>query len=116
MLNRYKPELWYCKRLVDGDEGYENDGIERFSEPVKRKLNYRFMSSETILAAGGEFQSGVIIARQLRGHPDKYYEGDRVYIGIEPENFDPVSPDANFKISSVTPMHNVVEILMEKMV
>lgn len=116
MLNRFKPELWYSKRLVPGDNGFIEDGIERFAKPVKRNLNYRYISSETVLVSGGELESGVIVARQMRGHPEKYFEGDRVFINNDPEMFDEVETNADFKISSVTPMHKVVEILMEKVV
>ena len=115
MLNRFKPIVWYCKRLTEGDEGYENDGVDRFSAPIQRFLNYRYLSSELALASGGEINSGILTARQLRGHPDKYYEGDLLYVDKEPENsFDPIEPGANYRITSVMPNHNIMTILAEK--
>lgn len=116
MLNRFKPFLWYSKRLVEGDTGYIDDGIERFAFPVQRKLNYRFLSGELSLVSAGELKTGIITARCLRGHPDKYFEGDRLYIGEAPKNFDPIDPKAGFKIVSVLNMHNIVEIIAEKLI
>lgn len=116
MLNRFKPEIWYFHRLQKGDNGYQDDGIERFGRPVKRLLNYRGMSSGVSLVAGGELNTGTIVGRQLRGHPDKYFEGDRLLIGESPEYLNEIENNANYRIISVVPMHNIVEIVAERLI
>lgn len=117
MIERFLYTLWYFRRLRPGDPGYQ-EGLETFSPPEKRRLNFRAISNEALLLSGGEFQEERIVGKQGIGSKDKYFDNDRVYIGPEDPgvDFDPVSPRANYRVTSVGRGHRIVEIIMERMV
>lgn len=116
MLNRYKLPIWYCCRLQPTDEGYVKD-IERFREPIQRYLNLNPISGELMLMSGGELNVQTITIRLPKGHPDKYFEGDRMFVYRKPEGqFNPIEPGCDYKILSVLPMHTFTEILARKLV
>lgn len=117
MLDRYKMPIWYCQRIRPADEGYIDDNVERFREPVQRYLNLHPISGETMLVSGGELHVQVISIRLPKGHPDKYFEGDRMFVYNSPSGeFDPIEPGCDYRIISVLPMHSFVEILAQKLV
>lgn len=109
-----KKPLYYCRRLKDGDEGYV-EGMETFSAPVLRYLNFRTLDAEMMLQAAGEVNTKNLIAKQLIGG-DSYVEGDRCYVYVAPPTTaDPLCDGADFRVSSVLPMHRVEEIVLERM-
>ena len=116
MLNRLNRTIYYCYRLHPDDEGYL-EGVEQFREPEKRMLHFRSVSGEAILLSGGEISEKRIVAKTSSYSKEKYFENDRLYIGINPpETFDPLDPRANYRIISVSVNPNVQEIVMERMV
>lgn len=117
MIERFMYTLWYFRRLLPGETGYK-EGLEIFAPPEKRRLNFRAISNEALLLSGGEFKEERLVGKQPVGSKEKYSENDRVYIGTEalPEKFDPVSPNANYRVTSVGKGHRVTEIIMERMV
>lgn len=117
MIERFSYILWYFRRLVPGDSGYQ-EGFESFAPPVKRRLNFRAISNEALLLSGGEFNAERLVAKQGVGSEDKYFPNDRVYIGTDDPSvgFDSLSPRANYRVTSVGRGHRVVEIIMERMV
>ena len=117
MIERFMYTLWYFRRLLPGDSGYQ-EGLETFAPPEKRKLNFRAISNEALLLSGGEFQEERIVGKQPVGAKEKFFDNDRVYIGGEDPSagFDPVSPKANYRVTSVGKGHRVTEIIMERMV
>lgn len=116
MLNRLQQRIHYCYRLQENDDGYQ-EGIETFLPPAARWLNVLPVSGELLLASGGELNTRYLRARMPFPHPEKYYEGDRIYIRKDVEEpFDPYHPAANYVIRSVLTGHAVTEILMERLV
>lgn len=109
-----KRPLYYCRRLTQVDSGYV-DGMETFAAPVLRYLNFRTLDAEMMLQTVGEVNTKNLIAKQLIGG-DPYVEGDRCYVYVDPpETSDPLCAGADFKVSSVLPMHRVEEIVFERM-
>jgi hypothetical protein len=114
MLERNKKPLYYCRRLTPDDEGYQ-ENMETFEAPVIRYLNFRTLDAEMMLQTVGEVNTKNLIAKQLIGG-DPYVEGDRCYVYVDPpETSDPLCAGADFKVSSVLPMHRVEEIVFERM-
>lgn len=109
-----KKPLYYCRRLKDGDEGYV-EGMETFAPAALRYLNFRTLDAEMMLQTVGEVNTKNLIAKQLIGG-DSYVEGDRCYINVPvPDPFDPMCSDADYKVTSVLPMHRTEEIVFERM-
>ena len=108
-----KRPVWYCRRLMPGDEGY-NDGMELFAAPVLRYLNFRAMSGEAMLQTIGEVNTKNLIAKQLIGG-DEYRENDRCYINVTPPDpADPLCANADYRVSSALPHHRTEEIVFER--
>lgn len=116
MLNRLNRPVYYSKRIQSGEENYQ-EGIETFAAPIKRFLHFRSISGEAVLLTGGELSEKRLVSRISSFSKDKYFENDRLYIGIDiPSEFDPVDPKANYRVVSVSTNPNITEIVFEKMV
>lgn len=114
MLERNKKPLYYCRRLKEGDAGFQ-EGMELFAVPVLRYLNFKSLSGEAALETVGEVNSKNLIAKQLTGG-DAYTENDRCYIEKEPPDpYDSFCNDADFKVVSVLPVNRTEEIVFERM-
>ena len=114
MLNRLSQSVYYCRRLEAQDEGFE-ENLEAFAPPVKRWMNIRSVSGEAVLLSGGELTEQRIVAK-IYG-PHCYHENDRLFVGKSlPAEFDPIAPNANYRIVSVSINHQITELIMEKLV
>lgn len=113
MLNRLNRSLYHCARLKHGDAGYV-EGMELFAEPVKRMVDYLPISGETTLATAGEINRKYYKARMKKC---PFAELDRCYIYIKPPiEHDPMCTSADYRVLSVLPGHNVIEVIFERLV
>lgn len=104
MLNRDKRPVWICHRLRPEDNGYVDDGIERFSRPEQVFLNWSIKTSEISLQNFGENQSREIKVTQGKNELTKIFEGDQIYVEKIPNfNFDSESLEADYRVYSVIP-------------
>lgn len=107
MLQRLKRKINYCSR-------YLQDDIELFRPPEIRNLNVLPISSETILASGGELNKKYLKAK-VKLSDTKFEEGDRAYIYVlPPEELDPLCSEADYMVQSVLIGHMVTEVIFEK--
>ena len=89
--------------------------METFATPVLRYLNYKAIDGESTLQTIGEVDKRHLIAKQTSGG-DSYVENDRCYIyRAPPTTPDPLCSDADFRVSSVLPIHRTEEIIFERM-
>lgn len=113
MRERGKRPLYYCRRLTPADAGYQ-EGMETFTAPVLRYLNFRSLDGETSLLSGGEVNSKNLIAK-VPAEADRYFEKDRCYIYTEPPtNPDPLCKGADYAVATVLPNHRTVEVILER--
>jgi hypothetical protein len=109
-----KRPLYYCRRLTPADKGYK-DGVETFSPPVLRYLNYKAIDGESTLQTIGEVDNKHLIAKQISSG-DTYTINDRCYINRSlPKTPDPLCADADFRVSSALLIHRTEEIVFERM-
>ena len=107
MLERNKKPLYYCERYIEND-------VELFRPPVVRYLNFKSISGEAMLTTGGEVNKKDLVGKIYVGEP-QYFENDRCYIyKTPPEIFDPLCSDADYRVTAVLPVKNVVEVLLER--
>lgn len=116
MLNRYKWNIYYCRRIESWESSYV-EGMELFAPPTPRRINLFPVSSELILESGGELSTQYLRGRLPLSHPDKYVEGDRCYVhtNLRAEH-NPEDPGCDYVVESVKEGHNVVEIMLKRLV
>ena len=74
MLERYKWNIWYCRRLEPWESEYV-EGMEKFAPPVPRRLNVYPVSSELLLESGGDLNSQYLKGKLPTEYPELYAEG-----------------------------------------
>ena len=115
MLERYKWNIWYCRRLEKWESEYV-EGMEKFAPPVQRRLNVYPVSSELILESGGDLSTQYLKGKLPSGYPELYAEGDRCFIHkTPPKEHDPEDPGCDYAVESVKDGHKVTEILFRKL-
>lgn len=112
MLQRLKRPIYHCHRLVEGENGFQK-GFDLFSPPVQRMINIRGINGELLIVTGGELDVRNLVAK-IRG-PCPYREGDRCYVAVAPpESHDSMCSKADYRIASVSRVHNTAEVVFEK--
>ena len=109
-LKRNKRLLYVCNKD-------EDNGIEKYKEPIPVKINYQPTNSDSDLIALGEnYPMHMRIKADLK-YENVFNPGDRVYINITPaEPFDNLCTDANYEVvNEPLATLNAIEITLSKL-
>lgn len=109
-LQRNKRALYWCSE-------YNDEGISKYTEPERIKLNYQFTNSEgDLIALGLNFPMYIRIKTDL-AYEGKFKPGDRFYINSIPKTpFDVLCKDADYEVDSDPIVSlNAIEITLRKL-
>lgn len=124
-LKRNKRTLYLC-------EEYEDDGIAKYHDPQKIKINYQATNSDgDLIALGLDFPKYIRIKADLK-YVNVFHPKDRVYITTVPtpittttlvdgvevreSHYDPLCKDAEYEVDSDPRVSlNVVEITLKRL-
>lgn len=109
-LARNKRELYLCTE-------YQENDLSKYHSPILLKLNYQATNSEgDLIALGMDYPMYIRIKTDTQ-YKNTFKAGDRVYIGIKPNQpFDELCKDANYEVDSDPIVSlNVVEVTLKKL-
>ena len=110
-LKRNKRTIYLCTE-------YEDNGIAKYHEPQKIKLNYQATNSDgDLIALGLDYPKYMRIKTDLK-YADTFHPKDRVYIKVIPnaESFNALCKDADYEVDSDPRVSlNVVEITLKRL-
>lgn len=116
MLNRYKWNIYHCRRIEPWEASYV-EGMQLFAPPTSRRINLTPVSSELMLESGGDLKTQYLRGRIAKSYPDKYAEGDRCYVHTHPPmEHNSENPGCDYVVESVKEAHRTVEIMLKKLV
>lgn len=115
MKQMRKQCIYLCKRIKSDEDRYR-EGFALYRAPIRKWISVRPVSSEAVLAAGGEFSKGSLIAKIPIAQND-FSENDRCYISVQPpEAYDKMCKAADYRVVGVTATQRFVEIIFERVV
>lgn len=108
-LERDKKALYVCEKIKDSEP-------VQFKKPVEVKLNVVATTSEADIVAFGDSYKEYRRAKISITDLDKFHEGDRAYIYVEPPVVHDVLCDtADFEIKSVSDSITQASILFKRL-
>lgn len=115
MKQMRKRRIYLCKRIRVGEDGYR-EGLDLYHEPIQKWISVRPVSGEAVLAAGGEFSKGSLIAKIPIAQND-FSENDRCYISaLPPDKYDKMCKSADYRVVGITSTQRFAEIILERAV
>ncbi len=107
--------IYLCKRIKADEDGYR-EGFDLYRAPIEKWISVRPVSGEAVLAAGGEFSKGSLIAK-IPIFQNDFSENDRCYISVLPPNgYDKMCKSADYRVVGITSTQRFAEIIFERAV